>query len=464
MGEHKHTLKHTHTLSLSSHSLSFSLSLCLSLSLFLSLSFSLSLSLSLSHTHTRSLSLTHTRTHTYTKAIHANSHQQERLGLISEVNKARAEVVRKEEAVQAAKDAYTPMVFKKLEGLKEVENPLEMANKSFQWVSAQACAMARVETPEDVKHRKLSEEKVALEKAQVAKQATPRDSALLRSAKAPMASMPGHAKFDGNNAPNGKGFMPPGGFSIDAKTGEVPKELNGWARINFKNGDYEGEFEDGKPNGYGRTHWDEFRMAYHGEMVNQLMNGEGTFFFANGDMLEGTFEQHKPKGPGVLTQLKTGKRFNVEYDGTKKLSEGAEPTVKTYIDDPMRLCVEHRVTITACSRGDKHEAFVGNYSHCKKSIDGKLAFCVPFRAHRPLENADQIRGKIAVVQRGTCSYGKKLRFVQEAGAIGMVVIGTDNLEKYQQVFQIHEGDPLADDPWPEGQVCIHVLIYIHIYI
>jgi hypothetical protein len=49
--------------------------------------------------------------------------------------------------------------------------------------------------------------------------------------------------------------------------------------------------------------------------VNQHMSGEGTFFFPNGDMLEGTFEEHKPKGPGVLTELKTGKRFNVEYDG-----------------------------------------------------------------------------------------------------------------------------------------------------
>ena len=34
----------------------------------------------------------------------------------------------------------------------------------------------------------------------------------------------------------------------------------------------------------------------------------------------------------------------------------------------------------------------------------------------------------------------------------MIALGTDNLEKYQQVFQIHEGDPLADDPWPQGQV------------
>lgn len=138
--------------------------------------------------------------------------------------------------------------------------------------------------------------------------------------------------------------------------------------------------------------------------------------------------------------------------GSKKLSEGAAPVKKTLMEEPLQLLLDHRVTITACSRGDKHKPFVGNYSHCKKAIDAKLAYCVPLRAHRPLENADQIAGKIAVVQRGTCSYGKKLRYVQEAGAVAMLVLGTDNLEKYQQVFQIHEGDPLADDPWPEGEV------------
>lgn len=139
--------------------------------------------------------------------------------------------------------------------------------------------------------------------------------ALSKSGKTAAAQMPGTAKVSENSAPAGKGFVPPGGYSIDAKAGDVPQELNGWARINFNNGDYEGEFVDGKPNGYGRTHWEEFRMAYHGEMVNQHMCGDGTFFFPNGDMLEGTFEEHKPKGPGVLTELKTGKRYNVEYDG-----------------------------------------------------------------------------------------------------------------------------------------------------
>ena len=96
--------------------------------------------------------------------------------------------------------------------------------------------------------------------------------ALSKSGKTAAAAMPGSAKVSENSAPAGKGFVPPGGYSIDAKAGDVPQELNGWARINFNNGDYEGEFVDGKPNGYGRTHWDEFRMGYHGEMVRRRVS------------------------------------------------------------------------------------------------------------------------------------------------------------------------------------------------
>ena len=46
-----------------------------------------------------------------------------------------------------------------------------------------------------------------------------------------------------------------------------------------------------------------------------------------------------------------------------------------------------------------------------------------------------------------------MRYCQEAGAIAVLVIGTDNSEKYTQVFQIHEGDPMLDnDTWEDGEV------------
>jgi hypothetical protein len=112
----------------------------------------------------------------------------------------------------------------------------------------------------------------------------------------------------------------------------------------------------------------------------------------------------------------------------------------------------HLVSVVAKDRG-----IVGDYSHCT-DVDGVLAYAVPLRAHRPLQNSAQLVGKIAVVQIGSCSVGKKLRYVQAAGAIAMLVIGTDmrtDLDSVGQKLracQIHEGNPLEDDPWPEGEV------------
>ena len=62
----------------------------------------------------------------------------------------------------------------------------------------------------------------------------------------------------------------------------------------------------------------------------------------------------------------------------------------------------HLVSVVAKDRG-----IVGDYSHCT-DVDGVLAYAVPLRAHRPLQNSAQLVGKIAVVQIGSCSVGKKL--------------------------------------------------------
>lgn len=152
--------------------------------------------------------------------LNSQSHQQEREDLIKKVAEAQEAAKKKDEEAKAAADAYKPEVLKQLEN---VENPLDTAKKGFGWLSAKACEMARVETPEDVKNRKIREEREAREKELLEKSqhSTPRDSALLRSGKAQMASVPGDAKFGENAAPKGKGFVPPGGYSIDAKAGEV---------------------------------------------------------------------------------------------------------------------------------------------------------------------------------------------------------------------------------------------------
>jgi hypothetical protein len=251
----------------------------------------------------------------------------------------------------------------------------------------------------------------------------------------------------------------------------------GWARVEYGYGVYSMDYEgiivrvhgQAVPTGFGRMRWSTRGIAYHGFWNLSRLEGYGTFFFPNGDMLEGCFEANKLIGAGILTVLKTGERFKVEYDPAKELCEEAVPVDKALVKDPLYLQEfsnlyadamvlprkrHARVPLAAVSRGSRGHEFVGDYSHCT-DVDGVLAYAVPLRAHRPLENSGQLVGKIAVVQYGSCSLGKKLRYVQAAGAIAMLVIGTDDADKLvksKQAIQLHSGNPLEDDPWPEGGV------------
>jgi hypothetical protein len=54
--------------------------------------------------------------------------------------------------------------------MASVPNPIEEAKKGFGWMSAKACELARVETPEDVKNRKKQEERERAEKEILEKQ------------------------------------------------------------------------------------------------------------------------------------------------------------------------------------------------------------------------------------------------------------------------------------------------------
>ena len=224
---------------------------------------------------------------------HERSYNEERVRLQQEVNSARRLAQEKEAEAKEAAAATASGVGNVLKKLGELENPLDTATKTAKdgmgWLTQKAVSMARVETPEDVKRRELKEEKekwIAEMREKQGGSSSRGEAALMRAGKAKKATLTETTKFDENGAPKGKAFVPPGGWTIDGKSGKAPSELNGWARINFNNGDYEGEFADGKPHGYGRTTWSELNMAYHGEMVQQRMCGEGTFFFGNGDVLD----------------------------------------------------------------------------------------------------------------------------------------------------------------------------------
>jgi len=65
-------------------------------------------------------------------------------------------------------------------------------------------------------------------------------------------------------------------------------------------------------------------------------------------------------------------------------------------------------------------------------------FCAP-NTGRPLSNAHSLSGKIVVVQRGGCPFTTKVMYVQAAGAIGMILVGLDNKERFSEVMQIAQG-------------------------
>ncbi|KAL6723610.1 hypothetical protein Aduo_018594 [Ancylostoma duodenale] len=55
-------------------------------------------------------------------------------------------------------------------------------------------------------------------------------------------------------------------------------------------------------------------------------------------------------------------------------------------------------------------------------VAGEAVLAEPLRACSPLVNSDQIRGRIAVVERSDCMFQQKTRHAQQAGAIAVVVV------------------------------------------
>ncbi|ETL25523.1 hypothetical protein L916_20631 [Phytophthora nicotianae] len=59
------------------------------------------------------------------------------------------------------------------------------------------------------------------------------------------------------------------------------------------------------------------------------------------------------------------------------------------------------------------------------SYTGKLVACDPLLADKPLINAKELSGSIALLQRGSCSFPAKLERVQRAGAVAAIVCNDD---------------------------------------
>ena len=69
---------------------------------------------------------------------------------------------------------------------------------------------------------------------------------------------------------------------------------------------YEGQYKNGKREGYGiyyMTNGD----RYEGEFQNNLYNGRGSYYWSNGLIYFGRFKDHKKEGIGILFAPQIGK-------------------------------------------------------------------------------------------------------------------------------------------------------------
>ncbi|VDM92921.1 unnamed protein product, partial [Onchocerca ochengi] len=57
-----------------------------------------------------------------------------------------------------------------------------------------------------------------------------------------------------------------------------------------------------------------------------------------------------------------------------------------------------------------------------RALIAEVQIAIPFRACEKLTNAPRMKGRIAIVQRQDCMFQEKARYVQESGAVGIIII------------------------------------------
>ncbi len=89
-------------------------------------------------------------------------------------------------------------------------------------------------------------------------------------------------------------------------------------------GEYNGECQDGLAEGSGVT---KGKDRYDGQFHKGMMNGKGTYTWANGDRYDGNFVNDKKHGEGVFYDAKTNKLSVVEFRNNEKIGKATTPEV-----------------------------------------------------------------------------------------------------------------------------------------
>lgn len=79
-------------------------------------------------------------------------------------------------------------------------------------------------------------------------------------------------------------------------------------------------------------------------------------------------------------------------------------------------------------------------------IVGKAVLAVPPLADSPIVNVDQIRGNIAVIDRGVNTFSAKAQFAKDAGAIGVIIVNSRDPDSANGKFPIVMGGAVVDQP------------------
>jgi hypothetical protein len=180
-----------------------------------------------------------------------------------------------------------------------------------------------------------------------------------------------------------------------------------------------GQFKEDEMHGEGVCKYGDGKRVYTGQFQNDNMHGQGCFLFSDGTKYEGEWADDNMHGKGVIHSA----------DGKKSYEGQWAVGFKTL---PIKLNGE----AIPCSHATWSSATNG-------FDDSALVRTVPAAAEARIENAAQIKGSVALIDRGrgkvaaqACSFPDKVRRAVEAGAVGVIIANTMDCKDPAALFSM----------------------------
>ncbi|KAG1693588.1 hypothetical protein DVH05_023352 [Phytophthora capsici] len=90
------------------------------------------------------------------------------------------------------------------------------------------------------------------------------------------------------------------------------------------------------------------------------------------------------------------------------------------------------IEVAVVVKGIKGEviAIPGNFGPCESLQERNVVIAEPFDGAKPFQNATEMKDKIVVMERGGCTFARKVLRAQAAGAVAVIVIQTVDVWPY----------------------------------